>query len=114
MTGREYRNRQASVHELEQRQRNILPHDLIANDSNLNDILWNGPSKPSRIQTVGALAMGSMLSLAGFALAIIAYQGGTWMIGIPIAAVIAFAGVRIIYKSLQPRTPVKRTTKAKI
>lgn len=87
------------VNDVKRRQKNILPPDVIAHDRDVNKILWNGPSGTSRVQRVGALVIGTVLFLSGFAAASLSYEHQAWL-GIVPSVAIAGGGLRIIFKSM--------------
>ena len=91
------------VRDARDQQSSTLPPDLIAKDRYVNDVLWNGPRKHSRIQKAGALVIGGALFLGGTATAVSMWEVRSWIAVVTTAAIASFGG-RIIYKSLRTAT----------
>lgn len=87
--------------EVRNRQRNTLPHEYISQDHLVDDVLWHGPRKGSKIQTAGAIVIGGVLFLGGIALANTGLQKGSYLGFLPMIVIGGF-GARILYKSLKP------------
>jgi len=83
------------------KQRNIQPHDIIANDGDVDDILWNGPRANSGIQKAGNFLLGSTLVFSSVVVGITFAQKGARILLTPMIAICTF-GLRIVYKSLRP------------
>jgi hypothetical protein len=92
--------------ELRRVQNNLLPPDLISNDRHMNDVLWNGPSRSSKIQRAGTFLIGVTLFVCGLAAVSMFYQYGARLLLTPWLVMIAAAG-RVIYKSVKPSRPPK-------
>lgn len=91
------------VTSLRDKQNNILPPDIIRNDREIDDVLWNGPTSASRIQRVGMFVIGIVLFGMSSVMACASFERSDWL-GLIIMSSIAGAGLRIIYKSLVKRT----------
>ena len=87
--------------DLRHKQRNVLPPDVISNDRDVNDVLWNGSPNKSGVQRVGAFVTGAALALGGLSIASTMWRDRFW-IGMVPAAAIGGAGSRVVYKSLRP------------
>ena len=96
-------NREPSfIEEIKQRQRNVLPPDIIAHDRDMNDVLWNGSSSNSKIQRAGAFVIGLAISLCALAVISMAVKRRAWL-GLVIVTCIAGSGLRVMYKNLKKR-----------
>lgn len=93
---------------LRRKQSNVLPPDLIENDRDINEALWHGSTRAPLVQRVGAFVIGFVLLTCGLAAASIFYQHGARLWLIP-HAVIAAAGLRVMYKSIKGRANSGRT-----
>ena len=94
---------QELANELRIKQSNVLPPDLISNDRSVDDVLWNGPTGRPLVQRVGAFLVGFMLFSFNLAAASVFYEKGARVLLIPFA-VIAAAGLRVIYMSIKGRS----------
>jgi hypothetical protein len=88
--------------ELDQRQRNLLPPDLISNGGSVDDIFWNGPKGKSKIQRAGMAVFGSALLLISFAFVLMGLDQHLYSAFL-FAVLIAAVGIRVIYKSFSNR-----------
>jgi hypothetical protein len=94
------------ANDLRQKQRNVLPPDVIRNDRDINDALWNGSANSPFVQRAGAFVIGATLFLGGLATGSIAYERRSWVALMPISA-ITVAGLRVAFKSLRHRATGK-------
>jgi hypothetical protein len=92
--------------DLQKRQNNTLPPDIIANDRHVDDVLGNGPRSGSRIQRAGGIVIGSTLLLCGLSAANAFYQQGAKLFLTPFL-VIAAGGTRVLYKALAAKKRAK-------
>jgi hypothetical protein len=90
------------VSHVAQRQRNILPEDIINHDADTNDVLWHGSKGGFGIQRAGAFVIGSALILSAFACDVTLFQHGA-RLGLLPAMLIGGGGIRVLYKSLAGR-----------
>jgi hypothetical protein len=92
----------AFLSDVTERQMNVLPHDIIRHDADVDDVLWHGSKHGFGIQRAGAFVIGSMLVLSAFAAGVEAAQKGARLFLVPMI-VIGAGGSRVIYKSLVGR-----------
>jgi hypothetical protein len=88
--------------DLRRKQSNTLPSDLIANDREVNDVLWDGPKSGSRIQRAGGIVIGGTLMLSSLVAGADFYQRGARLLLAPFV-VLAVGGMRIVYKAFTKR-----------
>jgi hypothetical protein len=94
------------VEDVRQKQNNILPHDFISHDRDVDDVLWHGPSRGSGIQRAGAFVIGLTLLVGSLSLGSETYEHQAWLGIVPTVAIF-WAGIRVVYKSLRGRNPPK-------
>lgn len=88
--------------ELLHRQENVLLHDLLRNGRTVDDVFWNGPSRHSRVQRVGAFLIGLTLLFNSFVAVCVLYQKGARFLLFPIVAILV-AGGRVMWMSVRGR-----------
>ena len=68
-------------HELEDRQRNVLPHDQLRNSRGVDAFLWRGDPNATKVQRAGIVVFASFFLIAFIEFLGIAFESHSFLCG---------------------------------
>ncbi len=91
--------------EVEYRQRNTTWPDIKINASSVDELLWKGSPRITKVQRVGLAILGMAFILVGILL--LSLSNGFWL-GILIATGSILAACKLLWNSIRKNDPPKR------
>jgi hypothetical protein len=92
------------VKEVEYKQRNTAWPDTMINASSVDELLWKGSRRITKVQRVGLAILGLAFVLVGILL--LSLSDGFWL-GILIATGCILAGCKLLWNSIRKNAPPK-------
>jgi hypothetical protein len=94
------------VHEVKFKQRNTTWPNTMVNSSRVDEVLWKGSRRITRVQRVGVAILGIAFALCGiFILGSLDSTHEGWWIGIPFTTGCILVGCKLIWNSIRKNDP---------
>jgi|GEM_PF-1672436 len=97
------------VNEVEFKQRNTTWPDAMVNASRVDEVLWKGSRRITKVQRIGLILFG--VSLIVSSMAILGSLDSThegWWVGIPITVGFTLVGCKVLWNGIRKNDPPKR------
>ena len=84
------------------KQRNTLWPDALRNSSTVDELLWKGSPRPSKVQRAGVVVFGVLFMILAFSMATIAVDSHSPLTGL-VACGLLYAASRMLWNSIPKR-----------